>query len=325
MSRGLFRLILVTAFLALVAGTPVGAQAADEPETGVWWQLNTGNGLGVPPPPLIVDVPDGGLWLSSSPGGDQARSALRVPTPDGKVPETLTLRVNSDSSTPALAMALCAVAEPWTVPDESPGPWDDRAKPDCDTFTANGIVAFDGASIDFALSGFDPGEDLDLVLTRVPDDPSTYVNATFLPPEPEDLRVGSPVGTGGFVPPSTTTPPPQTAPNSVADFGSVPGVGGGFTPTFDAGGTGGDLTLPDDPGATPAAPNAPIADVGQDDELATAPAAFDEPSDAARWVAFVVLIVLLAWIAAIVSRRMMGGAGPELPRFTIYRGAPPAA
>jgi hypothetical protein len=121
--------------MACLLGSPASAQSAQDVESGVWWQLNQG-GAGVAPPSVLVDIPDGGLWLNSGPNGDSALSAVRFSVAEGLVPEEVVLRIHQDSSTPALALALCAADKDWQPPEERPGPWAERAIPDCGRFTA---------------------------------------------------------------------------------------------------------------------------------------------------------------------------------------------
>lgn len=317
MSRPSARMLVVCAVLLVGGPVPAGAQdtSGSDVQTGVWWMLQAG-GAGLPPPPLLVDIPEGGLWLSSGPGGDQARSAVRFATGDAD-PELLVLRIHQDSSTPALAFAVCAAAEPWSPSVSRPGPWEERAEPDCESFRADGEVDESREEVQFDLSDLEAGDTVDLVLTRRPDDTSSYLHATFAAPEASDLQVGSPVGAGGAVVPGPAGS--AALPATAAPVASSPGFrsGGGttFTPPVSTA-----------PGMLPASP----FDVGDGLAAAPAPAVVDVPAtapeawDAARWVAAVALAVLMVWIAAILSRRMLGGAAAAgAPRFTLYRGAPP--
>lgn len=340
------RLTLAALALLVCAAAPVSAQssATEEPTTGVWWQGMTSGG-GLPPPPLLVDLPEGGLWLSSGPNGDSAVSAVRFSVPSSGVAERLTLRVREDSSTPALSFALCAPENEWTPPAERPGPFEERALPDCEAMLVEGAETPDGTAVEFALSGFGPGEEVDLVLTRLPDDTGSYLNVTFEKPVASDLRVGAPVSGGGFSPTpnevggggeSPASPGSSSAPSPGPSFTPSPASGGGGV-RFDSPSGGGSFDTPASglnvtpaPVAVPSAPadggtGTTLQFVEGDGQEVASPVvnAIQDPWDAARYSALVMFGALCLWIAAIVSRRLAGGDMARERAFTLYRGSPP--
>jgi hypothetical protein len=320
MRRGHRRMLLAAALLTAI-GAPAGAQSTDEPASGVWWQFKTRSG-GVPTPPVVVDIPQGGLWLNSNPTGDQALSAVRFTVGSDALPQRLALRVRSNRSTPALAAVMCPAQKAWTPPAERPGPWEDRAVPDCGRGQIEGRLV-DGKELVFDLASFGPGDDVDLVLTRTPGDAQSHLDATFEKPVAADLQLGSVVSAGsGF---AGGNPSSNGSPNDVgASFDAGP-AGSGFSAPSSAEFGGGPPGLPEavgrsDDGGAVASPTGPAGRaVG-----AGRANAVQDAWDAARFTALAAFVVLCLWIAAILSRRLTAGSRSPGPSFTLYRGAPPA-
>ena len=310
-ARRTLTLLTVTACLLV---SPTGAQSAEEVESGVWWQLNQGS-AGVAPAAVLADIPEGGLWLNSGPNGDTALSAVRFRVAEGHVPEEVVLRVHQDSST-APAVALCAPANNWEAPEDRPGPWEQRAIPDCDRFAAAGVVERD--VIRFPLPKSVPRDVVDLVLTRVPADTQSYVNVTFERPSASDLKTAAPVSAGGFTPPVTveTAPSNERFTSSGGDSGVELGADASPFPGTAAG-----------DGEVPAGRTTSEGDGNSRSTEASAkrrvpsPAVITEAWDGGRRSALVMLVVLTAWIGAIARRRLV--ARPTTQRFTLYGGDPP--
>lgn len=332
------RFLLLLVLCGLLSAPAALAQAATSPETGVWWQLRREGG-GIAPPAALVDIPEGGLWLNSGPNGEQAVSALRFDVPRDAVAEGLTLRIHEDNSTPEPVMALCPPAEPWQPPDEPPGPWEQRAVADCERHATNGVVSEDGETVAFSLLGYGAGEDVDLVLTRVPDDSDTYLSVTFAAPVPADLQTREAVSGGGFVAPSndpvsptTTTTPPPVAGGSDTSTGSAPSGSAGPRSGSASGGFGGaGPALPPTSAPPTAAPTTPLArdeqsaSAGRQEDLAAEDVVtVEQGTSAATAVASVFLIGLAGWIALIVAHRVRAGRGAiRPPSYTLYKGTPP--
>lgn len=315
--RQKLQIALALILCVMAPGSTVGAQSAGEPESGVWWQFQTSGG-GLPAPPVLVDLPDGGLWISSSPSGDQAVSAVRYKVRSGEVAESVTLRVRQDSSTPALAVALCPPKSAWSPPETRPGPWDDRAVPDCERRAFKGALSDDGVTVTFPLTGYGAGETVDLVLTRVPDDAQSYLSATFEKPLSGDLRTGAPVSTGGGFAPASDFSGSSTVSDPVADSfaaggRSTAGFGGSPLPAAPAA---------DDPSAdTPAEGDGATDDSDEGESAVGVPIAANSGWETSQKIAFGALALLLLAMAWILSKRLAVGASG--PRVTLYKGAPP--
>ena len=314
--------------LAAVAAAPATASANTDPQTGVWWQLS--------PAPATQQVPDGGLWLQTSPAGDTASSAVRFVVDDSSVAVTLRLKIASSNSAPASKIVMCNTNGPWAAPATSPGPWADRPLPDCTARLVNGALGADGQSVDFALSGYAPGQAVDLVLTRDPADTQTVEDVTFEKPAAADL----------------VTRPAQSTPAGTDGSSSVAG-GGGPAATLDGRSSStlsssGSLSTPPHGGSAafalgpapatnfsaavggPAASAAPAVagTAAPSNGPITTPAVVrphltrQDAHDAAWWTAFAAFAACALWMAAIVSRRLSGGRATT-GTFTLYRGTPP--
>lgn len=311
-------LVAVASVVAVLLGT---AHAdADNPETGVWWRLRPDNST--PRPPVLVDIPDQGLWLDSGPNGNQAQSAVRFRVSARVVPEALTLRVHEDASVPALRVSLCLAANAWVKPESSPGGWNSRAEPNCERYRANGIVQATGDAVVFSLTGAPTAAGvLDLVLTRAPDDQTSYQNVTFARPTIGDLELGSPVGLGVGLPAADTSfgggasPPPSSG---GAAYSAAPSP---FAFGADAGG-------PLRTATSRAADEAPgLALESAASNAAASRSALRrrviEPATeagAVRVAFLLVLGVLLTWMAAIASKRLATEQSATAATFTLYRG-----
>lgn len=322
MKRLGWRPTAVAMVLVSVAAVLLGTAHADSdnPETGVWWRLRPDNSA--PRPPVLADIPERGLWIDSGPNGNQAQSAVRFRIDAKAVPEALTLRVHEDASAPALRVSLCAAANAWAKPESSPGGWADRAEPNCTRYRTNGIVQPSGTDVVFSLAGAPVSAGvLDLVLTRAPDDQTSYLNATFARPELVDLALGSPISSGAGLPapePSVgdSVPPPLTSGGLVDSGPPSP-----FAFDADVGGLLREATAPvvGDGASLSSASGAP----GAAPPRAALSRRVIEPaseSGAVRVALLLVLGVLLTWMAAIASKRWSSEGSAAPAAFTLYRG-----
>ena len=189
-----------------------GAQAsASQIQVGVWSQSG-----GAPAPPT---VPSGGLWVSSSPNGPTAISAVRISLAAGDTAPQLTLHVaqfNQPPSTPAAQtqspILACAAQSQWQPTDPAtPGALTAAPTYDCSKGQALGTPSSDNTTFVFDLTAFE--------------DSTGTVNVVVVPGQ-----IANPVQTA-------TAPSPQPPPSSV--LGGVPS--------------------PPAPAPTPADPTAPTA------------------------------------------------------------------
>lgn len=295
------------------------ARAAGEPQTGVWSQA---------PVPATTSIPEGGLWLRTSPAGDTASSAVRFAVAGSEVATKLRLKIAGSRAVPGVRVALCATKGSWKPPASRPGPWADRAVPDCQARLIEGVLSPTGDALDFSFVDYGPGDDVDLVLTRRPDDAQTTEDLTFAKPAAADLTtVSTAAGAGPSPAPATggsggAGSPPQPV------GGSAPAPSGGTEPfAFTGGGVGGALSPPAAPPADLGPAGGPAA-ASALDAVEAAPrrtgavAARSRGRDGAWWAALAGFAVCAVWIAAILSRRVAGD-GPAAAGFTLYRGAPP--
>lgn len=256
------RSLRVLAAAALVAGAWTGlrpappVRAVDGLETAVWWQ---GGRVGQRPP----QVPEGGLWVSGTPAAQNAISAIRFRMADFEANPLVTLRVASESDTPAPGVAACPATSSWT-PGATPQSWIERPAYDCSSQRVLGQRSMDGATILFDLGSF-AGPFVDVVLVPTPgagavpgvtppvpvpgnpQSPDPAYDVVFEPPSPASINVYSgleaenphgdppftdvPVYDPGLAFGSTTptfgqpAPPPAAAPRR-----PVPPVAGGVRP-----------------------------------------------------------------------------------------------
>lgn len=256
------RSLRVLAAAALLAGAWTGlrpappTRALDGLETAVWWQ---GGRIGQRPP----QVPEGGLWVSGTPAAQNAISAIRFRMADHEANPLVTLKVASESDTPAPGVAACPATSSWTA-GSTPQSWIERPAYDCSSQRILGQRSMDGTTILFDLGSF-AGPFVDVVLVPTPGagavpgvvppapipgnppSPDPAYDVVFEPPSPASINVYSgmeddepfvdpepldvPAYDPGFAFESPTatfapsTPPPVATPRR-----SAPPVGGSVRP-----------------------------------------------------------------------------------------------
>jgi hypothetical protein len=197
-------------WLLLTAGAVGGIEVG-------WWR----QGSPSPPPPT---VPPGGLWVSSSPAGDTAVSALRFELAPGESAPIVTLHVGHDDDPAGAGIAACRTAGPGWRPAQG-GAWSSRPAPDCAAGVVTGRLSADGSLMAFDLAPLAVGDTVDVVLfaqpaanpvpdlgVGVPVAPRSpaVVDATFSPPAPKDVLVHT------ALPSSPPSPSPLPAPAGAA-------------------------------------------------------------------------------------------------------------
>ena len=155
--RGLFRVLAAAAVLSVSGAAVAYAEAADA--TGWWWRAQTGRGPSLPAPP---NVPEESLFVMSDPSGEQAIAAVAVQRPDAVVTD-LIFEVSDRRGTAQLV--ACPAKGKWEP--AAAGPWAERPTPDCELASVAGVIADDGATVTFPLTGTGLGDDgsVDMVIT----------------------------------------------------------------------------------------------------------------------------------------------------------------
>lgn len=189
---------LVAAALVVALGHGSGAGAEAPSEHGYWWRLQSGVGPHLTPP----GVPEGGLWVTDDPSGDQAVSALRFQPPAGTHPVALRLDVAEVTGTPTVV--ACPSASAWEPADA--GSWEERPDASCDAVLVTAELSDDGTVLTVPLPAFGDGP-LDIVL--VPDSTvSGYFSISFQPPGGDAFELSA----AAPAPPSTAGDRPAGAP-----------------------------------------------------------------------------------------------------------------
>lgn len=209
---------LAFAVAATLAAAPAMVAPASASATGVqigvWWEGQPDGGT-VPYPP---HVPAGGLWVSSTPAGPSAMSAVRFALDDGDQAPTLTLNVAQLTTTPdspatssAVPILACSTSAAWTPTDPAgPGQWSSRPAYDCAAGQVPGTVAPDGKTVTFDLTTMKrSGAAVSVAIV-----PAMVASAVPAPPTP------LPAGPGSLpAPPDPVPAPPDpTAPTAWPSF-----------------------------------------------------------------------------------------------------------
>ncbi len=233
--RARLRVATAVGVTGLLVGSAGPALAVSGVQAAYWW---SGGSAGAAP-----QVPAGGLYVSASPSGPQAVSALRFSLGDGESAPTLQLKIAQMESADAAAAAglnatpvlACPAKGNWKVPDGGAGDLSSAPAADCAKGSVNGELSSDGKTMTFDLSLLDQGDTVDIVLVpgevnapgggTVPGAPtSTYpaFDIAFDKVTAGQVEVrssgtsglsgtgaGSPSDAGGPPPPSTQAPPPM--------------------------------------------------------------------------------------------------------------------
>lgn len=186
-------------------------------------------GTGAPNP----TVPDGGLWVSNTPAGPMAVSALRFRGDIGSGELVLTFAPGSTIAGPVVA---CPIISNW-----SPGPegaWRDRPAIDCDRFELSGRLSGDQTQLVFSIpQGFSEfgervldigirpavgaGDPFDLYFEAPGPESFVLFEGQQLPPPEEELPEPDEASLPTTMPTTTapfvdTTAPVTTAPEEAA-------------------------------------------------------------------------------------------------------------
>lgn len=296
---------------AVVAWTAVpasGAAPVSGLATGSWWADQLPGGV-LPPPPT---VPSGGLWVSATPAGDNAVSAVRFRL-DGAQAPVLHLKVHQAQPASSVAIVACpvtAAAASWKA--ESAGPWSDRPAADCGTHAA-AVLSSDRATAAIDLSGIPAvAGAVDVVLQPAA---GAVFDATFEPVRAADITALVPAATA---PPAAVAPPaagPQPAP--AAGPQPVPAAADFPAPVPDV------APVPASPAAAP--PPAPATTIAPGLALRPAEAAAEQAGTAAhgmsrrtRWL----LAMIVLDLAIFASWQGWLDPGRQRRRVTLYDPVP---
>jgi hypothetical protein len=167
-----FLIVALFALSASSASSPVSA-ATIPVETGTWF---IGQLAGLPPPPT---VPSGGLWISGTPLGPYAFSAIRFTLPSDRGNPVLKLKVARLITAPSTPLGTgqnpivaCLTTSSWKPTGTSPGAWSAAPTYDCTKGEVSGVVANDGSTLSFELASMGkPGQTLSIALA-----PGTIAN-----------------------------------------------------------------------------------------------------------------------------------------------------
>lgn len=209
--------VLAGPALSSFAAHPAGAEP-DSIEIGVWWRDQL-DGASLPAPP---DVPSGGLWVSSDPGGPSAISAIRFAMADTDSAPVLTLHVAQSNTAPDSAagtgaprVLACVVTTPWQATTAgTPGAWSARPTYDCGKAQAPGLPSPDGTVVTFDLSAMAADGGGTVTAALVPADVTNpVVTASPAPPPASPVPVAP-----GPAPAPLPAPPDPGAPTSPSTF-----------------------------------------------------------------------------------------------------------
>lgn len=213
-------IVLVLGAVAVPLNAPDAASAPQAPDAQGWWWRYRVPELPVDPKPLVPVFPDlpevpppptvpaDGLYVSSTPAGNDAVAALTWVLPEGSTADTLTLTPTTPLP-PTTAIRACLANSTWQ-PVQA-GRWSSRPQYACQADSPLGVVPTDGSVISFKLGALGQSRLVDLVL--VPDAQSV-VQATFSKPDKTALNIvpgaaaetSSASGTGADVLGSTQQP-----------------------------------------------------------------------------------------------------------------------
>jgi len=181
------------ALLCLVAPGPP-ASAVEGVESG-WWWASQPDGRPFPPPP---HVPQHGLWVSTSPSGPQAVSAIRFQLGANESGPIVTLHVHTTLPPAQLATAgigpplvvACPATAAWKPADA--GAWSARPTANCGAGAVGGALSADGRLMGFDLTTIATSKAVDVVLLPGP-------AASLVPPPPVPVPgLAPPPVTAGF-------------------------------------------------------------------------------------------------------------------------------
>lgn len=259
-------MLLAVAAVVAVGVLTAPVEAAPPSALGYWWRLQSGVGPHLTPP----GVPEGGLWVTDDPSGDQAVSALRFVPPSGETPVELRLTIAESTGEPTVV--ACPAASAWEPVDG--GAWDDRPDAACDVAVATGTIA-DGV-LTVPLSTFGDGP-VDIVL--LPDvAASGYFSISFAPPDDRAFTTSSsPAPATSAAPRPASSPVPTVAPRPAAVTYEPP-PSGFATPAFEP----------------PPEPDDAFASV----PVVSAPSSTDVPAPPARGTREPLAVVALVIVAA---------------------------
>ena len=196
--RRLCRVLAAALVLGAFASPAAHAEPADA--TGWWWRAQTGRGPALPAPP---NVPEGGLFVMSDPSGEQAIAAVAA-TKGDVVVTGLVFELNERRGT--VELVACPAKEAWEP--AAAGVWDSRPIADCELGSVEGVVADDGATVTFPLSGSGLGEEgaIDIVVSGVS---GATFSVVLTAPDGGSVMT-KPVGSAGPTTPAPTSNPSFT-------------------------------------------------------------------------------------------------------------------
>lgn len=268
------------AALGLLLAAPAG-QAVGDVEVGSWWQ---GGSAGRPPP----HVAEGGAWVSGSPSGPSAYSAVRFKLAASESRPLLTLRVKQATPPEVGGIKACPATSSWV--EGTARAWAERPDYDCTSGAVIGQWSADGETILLDLSASEATH-FDLVLVpdigrgaapappigvpQVPGAPAPepVFDLSFEPTSPGDIEVyRAPPGEAPTFRPATETafddPIPPALPTASLESTPAP---------------------PSEATATTTAPSAPPV------ALPSLPASSSEPGRLDRILAATVFALLAFW------------------------------
>jgi hypothetical protein len=214
------------------------ADAVTGIQTGYWSSL-----------PATPQVPSNGLEIGSDASGPHALAALRFTLSDGESSPVLTLKVAQAQPQAQIVIEACAVATAsanWaTPPGGGPGAMTSAPAANCTGGLVTGVVAADGTTVTFDLSGIPAeGAVMDVVLQPgqvaspaagtvpgAPDQIYPTFDAAFQPVVAGQIAVqAGPTTTTGAPPPAGTSsgggayaaPPPASAPQPAGQIALPP-------------------------------------------------------------------------------------------------------
>lgn len=178
--RRVLCVLMASTWFLMGASVPAVAEAEDL-QWGYWWMAQQGVSR-LPPPP---QVPSGGLYVSASPAGLTAISAVAFQTPADAVDPKLVLQVASLQAAGEFSVAAYPAKGSWA--GAAAGTWSER--PAYGAPGVVGVISADQKTITFDMSPLRTGTTVSVVIAPAPSSTGQYpaVDMAFQQPTPADI------------------------------------------------------------------------------------------------------------------------------------------
>jgi hypothetical protein len=168
--------LIPLALVAVMSSGTAPAAGVTAVSSGYWWEAESGVAAAPAPP----NVPDGGLYVASSPSGPTAVSAVTFTLAADEGNPQLVLKVHSLDKGDTFAVDAYPTTSTWKA--GSAQPWSNRPVPAAKAAPVHGVVSADATTVTFALTDVTPGSSADIVI--VPGAPAPVAAGAPVPPAP---------------------------------------------------------------------------------------------------------------------------------------------